>query len=389
MKEAPRVALVGVSGYAQIYFARLAAYAREGVVNLICATVINANEEAEACRCLQHLGCELFSDYETMLAQYRGRIDLVCVPTGIAWHMRMTIAALRNGANVLVEKPLAGSGPDSQAICAASVTANRFVAVGFQHMYDDAVLTVRLAIASGMIGQLRTIRGAVCWPRLASYYGRNGWAGRREAEGGVAWDSPLNNGMAHHLLLALHWALGADGARIVETKVELYRANAIETFDTAALQATTNTGVRLHFFASHACADLFEPFLILEGERGQIVWDQKKGRCTLLQNGIPQFNIVLRDSAAARDLMFSRVLRRLQDPAESICSAEMAALHADFVHRIHNDGRISTIASQHIQRLPTSGSGDYLVAINGIEVARSAIIERGLLPSEASIPWTL
>ena len=37
-----------------------------------------------------------------MLSAHEGGIDLCLIPTGIHWHARMTIAALRAGANVLV-----------------------------------------------------------------------------------------------------------------------------------------------------------------------------------------------------------------------------------------------------------------------------------------------
>jgi len=74
-------------------------------VKIVAATVINPADEADNIAELKAHGCEIYSDYEKMLAEHSGRIDLCLIPTGIPWHARMTIAALRARANVLVEKP--------------------------------------------------------------------------------------------------------------------------------------------------------------------------------------------------------------------------------------------------------------------------------------------
>src|SRR5690606_38595299 len=104
-----RVALIGISGYGRIHLQLARECRARGEVAIVAATVINAEEEAENIAELRAHGCTIYSDYEEMLREQRGRIDLCLIPTGIHWHARMTISALRAGANVLVEKPLAGS----------------------------------------------------------------------------------------------------------------------------------------------------------------------------------------------------------------------------------------------------------------------------------------
>src|SRR5690606_15001679 len=102
----PRAALVGVSGYGRIHLNLARECQERGDLDLVAATVINREEEAAVVAELEAAGCEIFSDFDAMLAAWSGRIDLCLVPTGIHWHASMTIAALRHGANVLVEKPL-------------------------------------------------------------------------------------------------------------------------------------------------------------------------------------------------------------------------------------------------------------------------------------------
>ena len=105
-KKLPRVALIGISGYGRIHL-QLARECRDrGEVEIVAATVINQEEEAQNVAELRQHGCEIFADYREMLGAFRGRIDLCLIPTGIHWHTRMTIAALEAGANVLLHAML-------------------------------------------------------------------------------------------------------------------------------------------------------------------------------------------------------------------------------------------------------------------------------------------
>src|ERR1019366_1940326 len=105
----PRVALIGISGYAAIYLKILREMRARRLIKLAAVVIINPQEEAAAVKELSASNCIVHGDYREMLRQHRGQIDLCCIPTGIGWHAPMTIAALEAGANALVEKPLAAS----------------------------------------------------------------------------------------------------------------------------------------------------------------------------------------------------------------------------------------------------------------------------------------
>ncbi len=111
-----------------------------------------------------------------MLREFRGRIDLCLIPTGIHWHARMTIAALEAGANVLVEKPLAGSSAEVAAVRAAEQRAGRFVAVGCQDFYEPGTTWLQAEVRRGAIGAIQSVRMLGLWPRDRAYFARNNWA---------------------------------------------------------------------------------------------------------------------------------------------------------------------------------------------------------------------
>ena len=237
----PRVGLIGVSGYARIYLQLVRELHDRGEINLVAAVVINSGEEPEAVGELQRRGATLYPGYEEMLAAHAGRLDLCLVPTGIPWHARMTVAALKAGANVLVEKPLAGSLADVAAIRDAERVSGRFVAVGFQDVYSTDAIWLKSRLCEGAIGRIQSIRFVGLWPRGTAYFERNHWAGRLQADGASVLDSPLNNAFAHFVNLALFFAGSEPGksARARLESAELFRAHAIESFDTGVVRATS------------------------------------------------------------------------------------------------------------------------------------------------------
>jgi hypothetical protein len=116
----------------------------------------------------------------------------------------------------------------------------------------------------------------VLWPRDRAYYQRNDWAGRQRAPDG-AWvlDSPVNNAAAHylhHMLFVLGDAIDRS-ARPVRVQAELYRANPIDNYDTAALRCVTDAGTELLFYVSHAISDSAGPAFVFEFERGGARFD--------------------------------------------------------------------------------------------------------------------
>ena len=72
-------------------------------------------------------------------------------------------------------------------------------------------------------------------------------------------DSPLNNAFGHFVMLSLLFS-GAQPDEIVPSTegVELWRAHAIESFDTAVVTLRTRGGVRLWFGASHVSRTAIE-----------------------------------------------------------------------------------------------------------------------------------
>ena len=374
-----RFALIGISGYGRIHL-QLARAARDrGEADIVAAVVINAPEEAANVAELEAKGCEIFSDYAEMLRRHYGRIDLCLIPTGIHWHARMTIAALAAGANVLVEKPLAGSMADATAMQAAERASGRFVAVGFQDCYDPGTRWLAEELGRGVIGDVRAVKFLGVWPRPRAYFLRNNWAGRLQVDGVPVLDSPLNNAFGHFVMLSLLFS-GAMPDDIVPLPngVELWRAHDIESFDTAVVTLRTQRGVRLWFGASHVSRTAIEPEIMIEGTAGTAGWSYEKE--AWFQTAAGRQSRPVLDQHATRSLMLAAVAQRLRDPTAAICSTGMAARHTSLIEGIHRAAAIRAFPHGQVEWVETAGPASAVPAVPGLDAAlRRAFAEQRTL----------
>jgi len=84
-------------------------------------------------------------------------IDAVCIVTPISTHRPLAEEALAAGKHVFVEKPLAGTVADAEAIVAAAQRAGKTLMVGHTFVYNPAVTTVRAIIEKGELGKIQYV----------------------------------------------------------------------------------------------------------------------------------------------------------------------------------------------------------------------------------------
>lgn len=90
---------------------------------------------------------------------FRDRVDCVVLATPAPAHFAMTKRFLEAGKDVLVEKPLALTGAESQALTDLAARTGRLLQVGHIFLYDPASLWLRDAVKRGEFGRLRLLRG--------------------------------------------------------------------------------------------------------------------------------------------------------------------------------------------------------------------------------------
>ena len=84
-----------------------------------------------------HQPTTTFADYDAMLADEQ--VDAVIVAVADQFHVPLSIRALEAGKHVLVEKPMATTVEDAEALLDAARTHDRVVLVGHEKRYDPGV----------------------------------------------------------------------------------------------------------------------------------------------------------------------------------------------------------------------------------------------------------
>jgi UDP-N-acetylglucosamine 3-dehydrogenase len=92
------------------------------------------------------------------------RLDLVSIVAPTSLHLPVTLDALRAGANVLVEKPIAATRDEAVAMMEAAAEAGRMLTVGHIERFNPAIRELRRRLADGELGRVFQIHATRLGP---------------------------------------------------------------------------------------------------------------------------------------------------------------------------------------------------------------------------------
>jgi predicted dehydrogenase len=190
-----RAALVGCGKVGHIHAAALKSLG-EAVFVAVCDASADRAQTFAA-----RYGARAFTDITAMLREARPGAVLIATPHPL--HAGPAILAAQGGAHVLVEKPLAASLADCDAMIGAAHKAGVRLGVISQRRLYEPVRRMKSAIDAGKIG--RPALGVFImysW-RDPAYYTSDPWRGKWDTEGGGV----LVNQSPHQLDL-LQWFMG-------------------------------------------------------------------------------------------------------------------------------------------------------------------------------------
>lgn len=145
-----RVALIGAGRIAAVHlgFARRVAGTR--VVAVCDADPRRAEEFARERNVPAH-----FTDVDEMMR--RTEPNIVHVVTPPSTHAALSIAAMKRGANVLVEKPMAMNVAEAERMHEVARENGRRLCVGHNRLFDPVILKARNFVQSGALGEIVSV----------------------------------------------------------------------------------------------------------------------------------------------------------------------------------------------------------------------------------------
>ena len=162
-----------------------------------------------------------FTDYHEMMLASGAKIHVVVVATPSGSHAPICLDLVRYGKHIVVEKPIALTLAEADAMIAACDKAGIRLFVVMQNRYNVPVVKLRGEVESGRFGKLVLGTVRVRWCRTQSYYDQDAWRGTWAEDGGV-----FANQASHHVDL-LQWMMGdvesvfaRSSTRLVDIEVE-------------------------------------------------------------------------------------------------------------------------------------------------------------------------
>lgn len=141
-----------------------------------------------------------FTDMHKMMRQVN--VDVVVVLTESGNHAEHVLALAPYGKHIVVEKPMALTLDDADAMIRACDEAGAKLFVVKQNRFNVPVVKARQALEAGRFGKLVLGTVRVRWCRHQSYYDQAAWRGTWALDGGV-----LANQASHHVDM-LEWMMG-------------------------------------------------------------------------------------------------------------------------------------------------------------------------------------
>ena len=143
---------IGVAGLGRAFVLMLPSLAFHPKVELVAAA--DPREDARA-RFAQEFHARTYVSVDELCGD--PNVDAIYVATPHEFHAQNVITAASHGKHVLVEKPMALSIPECQAMIEAVRRANVQLVVGHSHSFDAPIARTREMIAGGAFGALRMI----------------------------------------------------------------------------------------------------------------------------------------------------------------------------------------------------------------------------------------
>jgi len=150
-----RVALIGTGWYGKSDLFRLIQVSPVEVVALCdvdkkqldeAATLVSQRQKSRKTP-------RLYNDYRKLLSE--NKLDIVLIATPDHWHALPTIAALKAGAHVYVQKPISVDILEGEAMLAAARKYNRVVQVGMQRRSTPHLMEAKKNIVeAGLLGKI-------------------------------------------------------------------------------------------------------------------------------------------------------------------------------------------------------------------------------------------
>lgn len=235
-------------------------------------------EKAKKKKAEYSLDAAVFNSHKAILDD--PEIDLVSICTPPYCHAEISIDFLNSGKHVIVEKPMAASLEECDAMIEAADKSGKVFSVIAQNRFRDPVMNLKKTLDSGLIGRVVHAQIDSFWWRGHSYYDL-WWRGLWEKEGGGC---TLNHAV-HHIDM-LGWMLGMPKSVSAMMSNAAHDNSEVEDVSIAVMLYDKGTLAQVTSSVIHH-GDAEEQQVIFQGEKARISAPWRAVASKSRPNGFP------------------------------------------------------------------------------------------------------
>ncbi len=203
----------------------------------------------------------VYKDYKDLLKNEK--VDFVSIATVSGTHGEIALYCAQNKVNFIVEKPLAMSMAEAEAVIDAAEKSGVIAGVCHQNRFNIAVQELRKALDNNRFGKISHGSINIRWCRTKAYYDSDDWRGKWLTDGGT-----LMNQCVHGIDL-LRWLMG-DEVVSVYGQVRNSQHPYIEAEDTGVAVLTFKDGSVATIEGTVNMVEDLEQTLSVFGEDGMV-----------------------------------------------------------------------------------------------------------------------
>jgi len=205
--------------------------------------------------------CEIFTDYKDLMSL---KLDYCVISAPTGFHKEISIDALEQGVNCLIEKPVAVNYEDALEIQKVAKKQDLLVGIGHIERYNSAIRQLKKRLQAGDLGAIYQIS-----------LRRQGPFPSRIADVGVVKD------LATHDIDLAMWLSDSSFANI---NAQTAHRSGREHEDLVAMNGQLKNNVVVNLLVNWL-SPLKERSLVVTGERGTYVVDTLNSDLTFYENG--------------------------------------------------------------------------------------------------------
>lgn len=192
------------------------------------------------------------------------KTDVVTVATPNGFHASQAINALEAGNNVVIEKPLALSKADAEAVIFKALNVGKQIFAVMQNRYSPPSIWIKGLIDNKTLGDIYSVHINSFWNRDERYYTEGSWHGDKKLDGGTLFTQ------FSHFIDIMYWLFG--DVTNIKSVIKDFKHQKLTDFEDAGIVnfEFVNGGVGSYNFSTALWNKNMESSMTIIAENGAV-----------------------------------------------------------------------------------------------------------------------